>query len=215
MALPTTVAAYLALFAAFGFAFLFMTLMVGWLLRPREPNVEKLEVYECGEPTIGSSFVQFDLRFYVVALLFIIFDVEVAFFFPWATVFGKATHLMDPNLPKATAQGELTPEAAALFVELGVERPSVPPLAPEAEAAAAGLSAGQRAELAIEELASQTALFSMADIGVFFAVLLVGFAYVWKRGDLDWVRALSRERALETRAGPPSPVTEEEPALSP
>ena len=46
------------------------------------PNAEKLEVYECGEPTIGSSFVQFDLRFYVVALLFIIFDVEVAFFFP-------------------------------------------------------------------------------------------------------------------------------------
>jgi len=60
---------------------------------PRMPNKEKLEVYECGEPAIGSSFVQFDLRFYVVALLFIIFDVEVALFFPWATVFGKATQL--------------------------------------------------------------------------------------------------------------------------
>ena len=78
---------------------------VGRFLRPQDPNVEKLEVYECGEPTIGSSFVQFDLRFYVVALLFIIFDVEVAFFFPWATVFGKATHLMDPNLAKVTADG--------------------------------------------------------------------------------------------------------------
>ena len=73
--------------------FLFVNLVVGWLVRPRLPNVEKLEVYECGEPTIGSSFVQFDLRFYVVALLFIIFDVEVAFFFPWAAVFGKATQL--------------------------------------------------------------------------------------------------------------------------
>ena len=91
MATPITIVAYLALFVFFGFAFLFLTLVVGWLLRPKLPNAEKLEVYECGEPTIGSSFVQFDLRFYVVALLFIIFDVEVAFFFPWATVFGKAT----------------------------------------------------------------------------------------------------------------------------
>ncbi|MEX0678616.1 MAG: NADH-quinone oxidoreductase subunit A [Pirellulales bacterium] len=216
MALPTTVAAYMALFAAVGFAFLFLTLLVGRFLRPREPNVEKLEVYECGEPTIGSSFVQFDLRFYVVALLFIIFDVEVALFFPWATVFGKTTHLMDPNLPKATAEGELTPEAAALFVELGVESPTVPRLSDELEQSVGpGLSPQQRADLAIEDLASRTALVSMADIGVFFAVLLVGFAYVWKRGDLDWVRALSRERALEARAGPPSPVTEEEAALSP
>ncbi|MEX2317438.1 MAG: NADH-quinone oxidoreductase subunit A [Pirellulales bacterium] len=211
MALPTTVAAYMALFAAFGFAFLFLTLLVGWFLRPKEPNFEKLEVYECGEPTIGSSFVQFDLRFYVVALLFIIFDVEVAFFFPWATVYGKATHLMDPNLPKATAQGELTPEAKALFVEMGIERPSVPPLPPEIEeSAAANLSPQRRTDLAVEKLAATTALFSMVDIAVFFAVLLVGFAYVWKRGDLDWVRALSKERALEPRRAGPSPVVEEE-----
>ena len=93
MATPTAIAAYVALFALTGFLFLFANLVLGWLVRPRLPNVEKLEVYECGEPTIGSSFVQFDLRFYVVALLFIIFDVEVAFFFPWAAVFGKATQL--------------------------------------------------------------------------------------------------------------------------
>src|SRR3954462_10434812 len=84
------IAAYIALFALTGFLFLFANLVLGWLVRPRLPNVEKLEVYECGEPTIRSSFVQFDLRFYVVALLFVIFDVEVAFFFPWAEVFGKA-----------------------------------------------------------------------------------------------------------------------------
>src|SRR6188472_2596544 len=93
MSSPTTIAAYVALFALTGFLFLFANLVLGWLVRPRLPNTEKLEVYECGEPTIGSSFVQFDLRFYVVALLFIIFDVEVAFFFPWATVFGKVTEL--------------------------------------------------------------------------------------------------------------------------
>jgi NADH-quinone oxidoreductase subunit A len=215
MALPTTVAAYMALFAAFGFAFLFATLVVGRFLRPKLPNAEKLEVYECGEPTIGSSFVQFDLRFYVVALLFIIFDVEVAFFFPWATVFGKATHLMDPNLPKVTASGELTPETNALFRELGVERPSVPPLPPELEAAGAGLSAQQRGDLAVSDLARRTALFSIGDIAVFFAVLLIGFAYVWKRGDLDWVRALSKQRAMEARAARPPPMAEEQPALSP
>src|SRR5262245_52489713 len=88
------IVAYMALFAAAGISFLFINLLVGNLLRPANPHAEKLEIYECGEPSIGSSFVQFDLRFYVVALLFIIFDVEVAFFFPWAAVFGKSTNLM-------------------------------------------------------------------------------------------------------------------------
>src|SRR5687768_98426 len=91
------IVAYMALFALVGIVFLFVNLLVGQLLRPHDPHPEKLEIYECGEPTIGSSFVQFDLRFYVVALLFIIFDVEVAFFFPWAAVFGKSTNMADPT----------------------------------------------------------------------------------------------------------------------
>ena len=95
---PTLIAGYLALFFGFGFFFLFIHLVMGRFIRPKKPSAEKLEVYECGEPAIGSSFVQFDLRFYVVALLFIIFDVEVACFFPWAAVFGKATELMDPHV---------------------------------------------------------------------------------------------------------------------
>src|SRR3989304_316557 len=110
MATPVAIVAYLALFVAVGFGFLFVNLLVGKLVRPVLPNEEKLEVYECGEPTIGSSFVQFDLRFYVVALLFIIFDVEVAFFFPWATVFGKATQLVDLNQRIEVAD---TPDARA------------------------------------------------------------------------------------------------------
>lgn len=213
MATPTTIVAYLALFVFFGFAFLFLTLVVGWLLRPKLPNVEKLEVYECGEPTIGSSFVQFDLRFYVVALLFIIFDVEVAFFFPWATVFGKATHLMDPNLAKVTAEGTLTEPAAALFQEMGVNNATVPPVSENLAAAAAGMSAQEQGELAVTELARTIAQISIIDIAVFFAVLLVGFAYVWKRGDLDWVRTLSRERAAQL-ARPPR-HEEREPVLTP
>ena len=72
------------------------------LLRPAKMNAEKGEIYECGEPTVGSAWVQFDLRFYVVALLFVIFDVEMAFFFPWAVVFGKANQLADPDLPIET-----------------------------------------------------------------------------------------------------------------
>jgi NADH-quinone oxidoreductase subunit A len=64
--------------------------VVGRLLRPRvkspaEPAKE--ETYECGEPAVGSSWVRFDIRFYTVALIFLIFDVEVTFLYPWALVF--------------------------------------------------------------------------------------------------------------------------------
>ena len=78
------------LFLVVGVGFIFVHLLVGKMIRPSKPDAEKLTIYECGEPTIGSAWIQFDLRFYVVALLFVIFDVEVAFFFPWAVVFGKA-----------------------------------------------------------------------------------------------------------------------------
>src|SRR5690349_22285341 len=86
----TPLAAYLLLFVAVGVGFIFVHLMAGKFIRPNRPDPAKGTIYECGEPTIGSAWIQFDLRFYVVALLFVIFDVEVAFFFPWAVVFGKA-----------------------------------------------------------------------------------------------------------------------------
>ena len=88
----TPLVAYLLLFIAVGIGFIFVHLVAGKLLRPNKPSAEKQTIYECGEPTIGSAWIQFDLRFYVVALLFVIFDVEVAFFFPWAEVFGKANN---------------------------------------------------------------------------------------------------------------------------
>ena len=56
---------------------------------PNNPNPEKLSSYECGEEALGSSWVSFNPRFYVIALIFIIFDVELVFFFPWAVVFGQ------------------------------------------------------------------------------------------------------------------------------
>jgi len=79
------------LFAIAGFLMAFVGLSIGRLLRPTLPHREKAEVYECGEPAIGESWVQFDLRFYVAALVFIIFDVEIALFWPWAVVFGGGT----------------------------------------------------------------------------------------------------------------------------
>src|SRR5437763_16382183 len=88
---------YLLLFTGVGVAFILVNLSVGKFIRPARMNAEKATIYECGEPTIGSAWVQFDLRFYVVALLFVIFDVEMAFFFPWAVVFGRANELA--NLP--------------------------------------------------------------------------------------------------------------------
>jgi NADH-quinone oxidoreductase subunit A len=183
MSSPVTIAAYAALFALTGFLFLFVNLLVGWLVRPRLPNQEKLEVYECGEPTIGSSFVQFDLRFYVVALLFIIFDVEVAFFFPWAAVFGKATQLADPAVAQSAALVE------ARLTELGLNGEMVE-------------KSTQGGDL--QSAARTLAQLSVLDIGVFFAVLLVGFAYVWKRGDLDWVRSVRHDR-VEPLHRPPLP----------
>lgn len=193
MATPTAIVAYLALFAGVAGLFLFVNLLVGRFLRPNLPNEEKLEVYECGEPVIGSSFVQFDLRFYVVALLFIIFDVEVAFFFPWATVFGKATQLTSPDVPiLAVEAGEtgsaeqLSTIAAMRFEELG----ALPLM-------------GDRGAEGVRETASALAWTSFADILVFFSVLMVGFAYVWRRGDLDWVHATTSHKDEIVQRTPP------------
>ena len=241
---PVLIAGYLALFVAVGAAFLAVNLIVGWLVRPRMPNKEKLEVYECGEPAIGSSFVQFDLRFYVVALLFIIFDVEVALFFPWATVFGKATQLTDPGLVSVvavasdvagpsdadvTADGEgmgdgevwipgnpsalsLTPAGDGLFRELGFREPVVPvfPVTSRQSASLEGALRGvpeREGHWAVQRFGSLLARTAIADMVVFYAVLLIGFAYVWYRGDLDWVRAVSASRSKSPVPLPPSQKT--------
>jgi len=172
-------------------------------VRPRMPNAEKLEVYECGEPTIGSSFVQFDLRFYVVALLFIIFDVEVALFFPWATVFGKAVQLSDPSFVTVQTDGVLlAPAASGLLREMGLSQPEVPFFSPTVlESRSFEASRGDRplkqveGEWAVSRAGVLLARTAVCDMLAFFAVLLVGFAYVWNRGDLDWVRAVSAERS--------------------
>jgi NADH-quinone oxidoreductase subunit A len=125
------------LFVGVGAAFVLVNLLAGAVARPRVPNPEKAAVYECGEPSIGTSWVQFDLRFYIIALVYLIFDVEVALFYPWAVAYGSAEQL----------------------------------------ASSIGMTAYQVRQVAL------------VDMLFFFGVLLVGFAYLWRFGYLDWVRS--------------------------
>lgn len=80
-------------------AILFMAggLFASWLLRPRRPNEEKLTTYECGEEPVGTAWGQFNARFYAVALIFVLFDAELIFLFPWATVFGQEELIKQTN----------------------------------------------------------------------------------------------------------------------
>jgi NADH:ubiquinone oxidoreductase subunit 3 (subunit A) len=113
-------------FIVVALAFLVVNLLLWKVLRPSRFSEEKLTTYECGENPTGSAWVQFNIRFYVFALIFIIFDVEAVFLLPWAVVFRELGMLA--------------------FVE--------------------GL--------------------------VFIAILVVALAYVWRKGDLEWVRAEDR-----------------------
>jgi NADH-quinone oxidoreductase subunit A len=74
---------------AFGFIFVGMTAqrIVSRLVRTNRPNPAKLSPYECGEEPVGGTWIKFNIRFYVMALVFIIFDVEIVLLFPWARVF--------------------------------------------------------------------------------------------------------------------------------
>lgn len=167
--MPSLVASILV-FVAVAIAFVAGNLLLGRLVRPRKPSPEKGEVYECGEEPIGSAWIQFDLRFYVVALLFVVFDVEIAFFFPWAVVFGTATRAANEALPLE-----------------------------QREAAAAALGA-----TADPATMHTLALFAFLDLLVFFGVLLVGFAYLWKRGDLEWVRSVAAQVKDGAPESPPA-----------
>ena len=145
----TALVATIAVFVSVGAVFLLGNLLLGKLVRPNRPSVEKGEIYECGEKPVGTAWIQFDLRFYVVALLFVIFDVEIAFFFPWAVVFGTAT--------QAAEAGGANSATAHSFAQ-----------------------------------------FAFVEFLIFFGILLVGFAYLWKRGDLEWVRSMSNQSPPDT-----------------
>jgi NADH-quinone oxidoreductase subunit A len=193
----TPLAAVVLLFLAVGVGFIFVHLLAGKLIRPNKPAPEKKTIYECGEPTIGSAWIQFDLRFYVVALLFVIFDVEVAFFFPWAEVFGKAQAVAvapKPPVGDEAAWREYGEKVNALV-------PDRPDMAGRREN---NLRPDNETGFAVNRsMARQLVWLSLGEIAVFFGVLLVGFAYLWRRGDLEWVRSTLAERP----AVAPAPAT--------
>lgn len=236
----TPLVAYLLLFVAVGAGFIFVHLMAGKLIRPNKPYAAKRTIYECGEPTIGSAWIQFDLRFYVVALLFVIFDVEVAFFFPWAVVFGKANAVAAVGQPNSAERYHETAERAwelvpptwraeqlvqynhlkemtatdiARLKELRAKRA-------EKQAAGDDLSAeeekkefgrpldnSERIYLETQRQGRSLGWLALVEIAVFFGVLLVGYAYLWRRGDLAWVRSLAAERpAAEPMPSPTPPI---------
>ena len=83
-----TYASVLAFFVVAG-GFVLVALILGKLIRPHQPYAEKRETYECGEAPVGPAWFNFNPRFYIVALIFIIFDVEIAFIYPVTRVFKR------------------------------------------------------------------------------------------------------------------------------
>ena len=127
-------------FASVGLVFVFANILIGSLIRPKRKQTEGRETYECGELTIGDAWVQFDIRYYTVALVYVIFAVEIAFLFPWAVVLHEA------------------------FSNTG---------------AAAGAGIG---------------IFALVEGVVFILILFLGLAYVWAKGDLDWVLSYTKSK---------------------
>ena len=115
------------IFLFVGCAFVALNLAVSRVLQTKLFMEEKFIPYECGEDPIGDSRIKFNTRFYVIALIFLIFDVEVVFLFPWAVVFR----------------------------DIGV--------------------------------------LAFVEMLIFISILLVGLAYVWVKGDLEWIRSLQPE----------------------
>ncbi len=114
------------IFAGVVVGLLAFTVVLWRILRPSRYSEEKLTTYECGEDPTGNAWIQFNIRFYVFALIFVVFDVEAVFLLPWATVFR----------------------------DLG--------------------------------------LLAYVEGLVFIAILVVALAYVWRKGDLAWVRTEDR-----------------------
>jgi NADH:ubiquinone oxidoreductase subunit 3 (subunit A) len=81
--------AFIGVFAIVCFALPIIGLVVSWLLRPKKPNPAKNATYECGMETLGDTWVQFKAQYYLYALIFVVFDVEAIFVFPWAVAYRK------------------------------------------------------------------------------------------------------------------------------
>jgi NADH-quinone oxidoreductase subunit A len=77
------------IFIGIAIAFGTVSLLIGWFVRPSRPYRAKLAPYESGSPLFQDARVQFPMRYYIIAMLFVIFDIEIVFMFPWAVAFNK------------------------------------------------------------------------------------------------------------------------------
>ncbi len=85
-------------FAIVGIAFGFAPILLGWLVAPNRPDSEKLSAFECGFEPFEDARMKFDVRYYLIAILFILFDLEIAFLFPWATIFKEIVATSDVKM---------------------------------------------------------------------------------------------------------------------
>ena len=114
------------LFILVGLAIGILPVLIGWVVAPNRPDSEKLSPYECGFEAFEDARMKFDVRYYLIAIIFILFDLEIAFLFPWATVF--------------------------------------------------------------KDIVASDAMrvFGFVEVAIFLAIILVGDAYAWAKGALDW-----------------------------
>ena len=135
----------------FGLAFVVLNVFViVRLLSPKVDEPMKGTTYECGEPPVGDAWIRFDMRFYTMALIFLVFEVEAVFLFPWAAVYN---------------------DLIATLRDAGHGNP----------------------------------LFPFLEVAVFIAILGVGIVYVWKKGDMDWIK--STMKAEPARYAAPAPTS--------
>lgn len=86
---PTNPFATIGLFVIVAVVFPFIALGLAWILRPKKPNPIKSQTYECGLETYGDTWVQFRVQYYLFALIFVVFDLETVFLYPWAVAYNK------------------------------------------------------------------------------------------------------------------------------
>ena len=127
----TTEFGKILLYLVAGVLFVGFTFFLASLVALKKPNPEKLTSYECGEEPTGNSWIQFNSRFYVIALVFLLFDVEMVFIFPWTTIFSDKTLIATD---------------------------------------------------------SRWGWLTLIEMFTFIGILLIGLVYVWKKGDLNWLK---------------------------